>query len=100
MAGPHMAQAVEEVASPIAASLPWPPQMRRPAPAASPSWQRLLLPGRDLKPENILLRESGHIVLSDFDLSFCQGALAAFAMDCCGESGAAPHCLQHNEAPY
>jgi protein-serine/threonine kinase len=26
---------------------------------------------RDLKPENILMRESGHIVLTDFDLSIC-----------------------------
>ena len=26
---------------------------------------------RDLKPENILMHESGHIVLTDFDLSFC-----------------------------
>jgi serine/threonine protein kinase len=25
---------------------------------------------RDLKPENILLQEDGHIVLTDFDLSF------------------------------
>ncbi|KAJ0010166.1 hypothetical protein Pint_33962 [Pistacia integerrima] len=25
---------------------------------------------RDLKPENILLQKNGHIVLSDFDLSF------------------------------
>ena len=26
---------------------------------------------RDLKPENVLLRRSGHIVITDFDLSFC-----------------------------
>ena len=26
---------------------------------------------RDLKPENILLQGTGHIVLTDFDLSFC-----------------------------
>ncbi|KAK8961069.1 Protein kinase G11A [Platanthera guangdongensis] len=26
---------------------------------------------RDLKPENVLLREDGHIMLSDFDLSLC-----------------------------
>lgn len=25
---------------------------------------------RDLKPENILLQEDGHVVLTDFDLSF------------------------------
>ena len=29
---------------------------------------------RDLKPENILLHASGHIVLTDFDLSFSQGS--------------------------
>nr|AML76899.1 putative LOV domain-containing protein [Ettlia oleoabundans] len=29
---------------------------------------------RDLKPENILLHESGHIMLTDFDLSYCQGS--------------------------
>ncbi len=28
---------------------------------------------RDLKPENILLHSSGHIKLTDFDLSWCQG---------------------------
>lgn len=28
---------------------------------------------RDLKPENILLHQSGHIMLTDFDLSYCQG---------------------------
>ncbi len=26
---------------------------------------------RDLKPENVLLRKSGHVVITDFDLSFC-----------------------------
>lgn len=29
---------------------------------------------RDLKPENILLHATGHIVLTDFDLSFSQGS--------------------------
>ena len=28
----------------------------------------------DLKPENILLHASGHIMLTDFDLSYCQGS--------------------------
>lgn len=28
---------------------------------------------RDLKPENILLHQSGHVILTDFDLSFSQG---------------------------
>jgi serine/threonine protein kinase len=26
---------------------------------------------RDLKPENVLLHVSGHVLLTDFDLSFC-----------------------------
>lgn len=26
---------------------------------------------RDLKPENVLLRSNGHVVITDFDLSFC-----------------------------
>ena len=29
---------------------------------------------RDLKPENILLHASGHILLTDFDLSYSQGS--------------------------
>ncbi|EFN51280.1 hypothetical protein CHLNCDRAFT_141214 [Chlorella variabilis] len=29
---------------------------------------------RDLKPENILLHGSGHVMLTDFDLSYCQGS--------------------------
>ena len=28
---------------------------------------------RDLKPENLLIRSDGHIVLTDFDLSFTHG---------------------------
>lgn len=28
---------------------------------------------RDLKPENILMHHSGHVLLTDFDLSFSQG---------------------------
>lgn len=32
---------------------------------------------RDLKPENILLHQSGHIMLSDFDLSIQSGAVGA-----------------------
>ncbi len=28
---------------------------------------------RDLKPENILLHHTGHVLLTDFDLSYCQG---------------------------
>ncbi len=26
---------------------------------------------RDLKPENVLLQATGHVLLTDFDLSFC-----------------------------
>lgn len=28
---------------------------------------------RDLKPENILMHHTGHVLLTDFDLSYCQG---------------------------
>lgn len=28
---------------------------------------------RDLKPENILLHQSGHVLLTDFDLSYAKG---------------------------
>jgi serine/threonine protein kinase len=30
-----------------------------------------------LKPENILMHASGHIMLTDFDLSYCQGSTTA-----------------------
>ena len=33
---------------------------------------------RDLKPENILLHATGHVVLTDFDLSFSQGSTTVF----------------------
>ena len=29
---------------------------------------------RDLKPENILLHHTGHVLLTDFDLSYARGA--------------------------
>ncbi|KAK7247344.1 hypothetical protein RIF29_42225 [Crotalaria pallida] len=32
---------------------------------------------RDLKPENVLVRSDGHIMLSDFDLSFCSDSIPA-----------------------
>lgn len=62
---------------------------------------------RDLKPENILVREDGHIMLSDFDLSLrctvnpillrsssCEGEEAARISGPCAESGCInPHCL-------
>jgi serine/threonine protein kinase len=35
---------------------------------------------RDLKPENILLHHSGHVALTDFDLSFCYGKTTAALM--------------------
>lgn len=45
-----------------------PPNPHTPhAPPCTPSLRR------DLKPENILLHQSGHIMLTDFDLSYCQG---------------------------
>ena len=47
--------------------LPMPPGLRCRGAPASP-WRR------DLKPENILLHGSGHVMLTDFDLSYCQGS--------------------------
>jgi PAS domain S-box-containing protein len=35
---------------------------------------------RDLKPENILLRKSGHIIVTDFDLSYCASSRAHVVM--------------------
>ena len=32
---------------------------------------------RDLKPENILLHHTGHVLLTDFDLSYARGATTA-----------------------
>lgn len=32
---------------------------------------------RDLKPENILLHHSGHVLLTDFDLSYSKGVAQA-----------------------
>ncbi|MED6120384.1 hypothetical protein PIB30_020398 [Stylosanthes scabra] len=36
---------------------------------------------RDLKPENVLVRSDGHIMLSDFDLSFCSHAIPAVELE-------------------
>eukprot|EP00227_Mantoniella_beaufortii_P008260 CAMPEP_0197586716 /NCGR_PEP_ID=MMETSP1326-20131121/8598_1 /TAXON_ID=1155430 /ORGANISM="Genus nov. species nov., Strain RCC2288" /LENGTH=641 /DNA_ID=CAMNT_0043151375 /DNA_START=273 /DNA_END=2194 /DNA_ORIENTATION=+ len=35
---------------------------------------------RDLKPENILLRKNGHIIVTDFDLSYCASSRAHVIM--------------------
>jgi non-specific serine/threonine protein kinase len=35
---------------------------------------------RDLKPENILLRRDGHIIVTDFDLSYCASSRAHVVM--------------------
>ena len=35
---------------------------------------------RDLKPENILLRKDGHVVVTDFDLSYCASSRAHVVM--------------------
>jgi phototropin len=44
---------------------------------------------RDLKPENILLHRSGHVTLTDFDLSSCQEAPEAELVPASGPDGAA-----------
>lgn len=49
-----------------------PPALQKAAPRP-----RLFAPRSDLKPENILLHASGHIMLTDFDLSYCQGSTTA-----------------------
>jgi non-specific serine/threonine protein kinase len=42
---------------------------------------------RDLKPENIMLRKDGHVVVTDFDLSYCASSRAHVVMlDAGGES--------------
>jgi non-specific serine/threonine protein kinase len=35
---------------------------------------------RDLKPENILLRRNGHVIVTDFDLSYCASSRAHVVM--------------------
>ena len=43
---------------------------------------------RDLKPENILLRKDGHVVVTDFDLSYCASSRAHVVMlDAAGRGG-------------
>ena len=42
---------------------------------------------RDLKPENILLHRSGHIMLTDFDLSYSNGTTKPSIQRVPGKSG-------------
>jgi serine/threonine protein kinase len=44
---------------------------------------------RDLKPENILLHSTGHVMLTDFDLSYCQGSTTPSLLMLPGEAAAA-----------
>jgi len=46
---------------------------------------------RDLKPENVLLQASGHVVLTDFDLSYC-GRCTPSIEHIRGPILARPHC--------
>ena len=47
---------------------------------------------RDLKPENILLRRDGHIIVTDFDLSYCASSRAHVIM----KEGRAPGARARN----
>ena len=47
---------------------------------------------RDLKPENILLRKDGHIIVTDFDLSYCASSRAHVIM----KEGRAPGARARN----
>ena len=52
---------------------------------------------RDLKPENVLVREDGHIMLSDFDLSLrcsVSPTLVRFAATTTLESKTSSYCIQ------
>lgn len=31
------------------------------------------MPPQDLKPENLLIRDDGHVIMTDFDLSYVKG---------------------------
>ncbi|CAL0325074.1 unnamed protein product [Lupinus luteus] len=47
---------------------------------------------RDLKPENVLVRSDGHIMLSDFDLSFCSDSIPTVqSSDCFQDTPALPY---------
>ena len=43
---------------------------------------------RDLKPENILLKRDGHVIVTDFDLSYCASSRAHVVV--LGEKGGSP----------
>ncbi|KAK8928620.1 Serine/threonine-protein kinase KIPK [Platanthera zijinensis] len=53
---------------------------------------------RDLKPENILVREDGHIMLSDFDLSLRCSVTPTLLRSCSAarEEASNPHCLHQS----
>ena len=45
---------------------------------------------RDLKPENILLHHTGHVLLTDFDLSYARGSTKPSIMVRAAREGAFP----------
>ncbi|KAK8959473.1 Serine/threonine-protein kinase KIPK [Platanthera guangdongensis] len=53
---------------------------------------------QDLKPENILVREDGHIMLSDFDLSLRCSVTPTLLRSCSAarEEASNPHCLHQS----
>ena len=51
---------------------------------------------RDLKPENILLHHSGHIMLTDFDLSYGNGTTTAAIERVPGKNRAVPVRFPHH----
>lgn len=54
---------------------------------------------RDLKPENILLHHSGHIMLTDFDLSYSSGTCSPSIQRVAGKQPDVPVSLFCGTAP-
>lgn len=54
---------------------------------------------RDLKPENILLHHSGHIMLTDFDLSYSSGTCSPTIQRVAGKQAGVPVSLSCSTSP-